>query len=485
MANFSIQSSAWILAIITIDRYLIVTNTKWKQKFSKNIKFNLTVIISVITFFVFINLPPTFLNGQIGLSKSSNSTFNKTRIECYNSKYYKIWQNITVLIECLAPLTLMISFNGLLIMKTYESSVKLDVMHKNRESSTIQLETTNPIQVTYSSTDLSNDRSSHSNNKHLENTFSFYFDPIVSLNRSKSKNLFQHYCSLSVLPPMNDNLPNGKYSKNRRFSDAFHDNLSINNFNKKETNNKFLTANTKNLRTSHNNLAITSDLNLSRSCISLADRPTSNTRNRKIVLMLTLLTLSFTISTLPSSIFYAFFRPIFSDKPYRRLLTMSFNLLRHLSHAFNFIIYFTSSSIIKQQLKETIRDLNRKRFIRYVKDKFSCFLFIQPGKNDKNKTNGHLNFKTKTDTPLGDDPEDTSIFLNSKSSKMQDNLKKDENKSINNIDELDKFEVKITKITRSESTSLLKDGTKNQVEFESISFFVPSVPNSKKKTNKN
>lgn len=78
--------------------------------------------------------------------------------------------------------------------------------------------------------------------------------------------------------------------------------------------------------------------------------------------MLSLLTLSFAVSTLPSAIFYTFFRPMLNDKPYKRLLSMSFNLVRHLSHAFNFIIYFTSSSVIKQQLAETFSALRNKNY---------------------------------------------------------------------------------------------------------------------------
>lgn len=89
-------------------------------------------------------------------------------------------------------------------------------------------------------------------------------------------------------------------------------------------------------------------------------RRVSYNRNRRIVIMLSLLTLSFAISTLPSAIFYTFFRAKLNDKPYRRLLTMCFNCIRHLSHAFNFIIYFTSSTVIKQQLAETFSSLRSK-----------------------------------------------------------------------------------------------------------------------------
>jgi hypothetical protein len=83
--------------------------------------------------------------------------------------------------------------------------------------------------------------------------------------------------------------------------------------------------------------------------------------------MLSLLTLSFAVSTLPSAIFYTFFRTSLNDKPYRRLLSLCFNLLRHLSHAFNFIIYFTSSTVIKQQLAEILNSLHLKNlYFNYV-----------------------------------------------------------------------------------------------------------------------
>ena len=101
--------------------------------------------------------------------------------------------------------------------------------------------------------------------------------------------------------------------------------------------------------------------------------------------MLSLLTLSFAISTLPSSIFYTMFRSKLADKPYRRLVTNSFILLRHLSHSFNFIIYFTSSSIIKQQLKETISEVKRRDYVRYLKVVCCCIVYIFPSSLKRSK----------------------------------------------------------------------------------------------------
>ncbi len=55
-----------------------------------------------------------------------------TKVLTSNTKFYQFWQNVIVLIECILPLILMIIFNGLLIYRTYKSSVKLD-NSKNRQ----------------------------------------------------------------------------------------------------------------------------------------------------------------------------------------------------------------------------------------------------------------------------------------------------------------------------------------------------------------
>jgi hypothetical protein len=86
-------------------------------------------------------------------------------------------------------------------------------------------------------------------------------------------------------------------------------------------------------------------------------------RNRRILIMLILLTASFALSTLPSSIYFSFFRPILRNKPYRRLFTLMSNLTKHLSHTFNFIIYFKYSSMIKQELNEIINTKIRRFFL--------------------------------------------------------------------------------------------------------------------------
>jgi len=128
------QTSAWILAIISIDRYLIVTNNMWKQKYSRNIKFNLSVVFLVGGIIGAINLPVALTNGsyphvKVKYDKDQNIVFLqgnfRRQVICYSTWFYKnvfIW--FALLFECIVPLSLMIVFNFLLIAKTRESSIK-------------------------------------------------------------------------------------------------------------------------------------------------------------------------------------------------------------------------------------------------------------------------------------------------------------------------------------------------------------------------
>lgn len=123
MAYFSMQTSAWILTAISIDRYLIVTNHNWKQKYSRNLKFNLIVIGFIVAAFALINSPVTVLNGRPG--GSSGGRKSNVKVECYTTPYVVFWQKFSLLFECIFPLSLMILFNYLLIKRTLKSSTKL------------------------------------------------------------------------------------------------------------------------------------------------------------------------------------------------------------------------------------------------------------------------------------------------------------------------------------------------------------------------
>ena len=148
MAHFSMQTSAWILAIISVDRYLIITNSQWKQKFSKNIKFNLGVIFIVCLIIAALNVPAALLNGSytpvsINFNETSNQLglrrTSKRKVTCYSNWFYlHIWQYFALVFECVLPLALMIIFNSLLIHKTYESSIKLQQQQKDQSNKLLQ-----------------------------------------------------------------------------------------------------------------------------------------------------------------------------------------------------------------------------------------------------------------------------------------------------------------------------------------------------------
>ncbi|CAF0936564.1 unnamed protein product [Brachionus calyciflorus] len=408
------QTSAWILTIISIDRYLIVTNSNWKQKFSRNIKFSIIVILSLIIVIAMINLPVVFFNGRIQNQKTlklkssikdkiENILLQRSKakkVECYTTKFIVLWQKVAFLLECISPLILMIIFNLLLIKRTFKSSVRL-----NRNERVTKLR--HDMKKSVSMTCNFDPKESKSNNSNFDLTSSN--DTKIPLKEISSSSV--NASDVKTCGKISKNLkpfePNNLIKKfnsvensiNKRYDDYDKKlkvetkckNLSLNNLvfsdpnlKKPLKNSTFLSAsNAISVNSCRNNDGSNLSLNnkqndsgeTNKSLIFLSDSYRSsnkyflNYRNRRIVLMLSLLTLSFTISTLPSSIFYTFFRPILNNKPYKRLLTLSFNLLRHLSHTFNFMIYFTSSSVIKQQLKEIFDGKNCKQKI-----SFNCCL---------------------------------------------------------------------------------------------------------------
>lgn len=482
MAYFSMQTSAWILTIISIDRYLIITNYYWKQKFSRNIKFSIIIIVTVILIIALINFPTVFLNGKvnnyINIKSFSNSTpapnSKKTanvllsrditirkKVECYTSDYIIFWQKFSLLLECLFPLILMIVFNLLLINRTYKSSINLQKKSKEAAAHLPKVSSIASNQSPANSTNLKTSTSCYdlayldqSSSAKPENSNTAAF------NRPKSKLNCLSSFRIPCLTKKNDfkNSPNPNPSvkhkkksnlasskrKNKRLDSYIEEETTINDYSttvnnkinelssaansahdcneslanleflkysysvnkfsllyKEPTSSSFAVATTSFNQLNNslsNTLNETTEAKYSsggggggetnrhatrHATTRSSDRKINSLRNRRIVLMLSLLTLSFTLSTLPSSVFYTFLRPIINDKPYKRLLTMSFNLLRHLSHAFNFIIYFTSSSVIKQQLKETIREFKKKKVsvsccLKFSKYWCCCFLCFIP-----------------------------------------------------------------------------------------------------------
>lgn len=485
MAHFSMQTSAWILAIISIDRYLIITNSKWKQKYARNIKFNLGVIFAVVIVIGLVNLPVALFNGkyskfQLNYDQENNlmviQRSSKRKIICYSTWFYKkIYSKFAIFIECLVPLFLMIVYNSLLIHKTHQSTIKINLQQKQREqnilkSASMQNSFFNAKMLkkragSFASLRFMNDdfrsnlmnrklssrvnSTSEGNMNSTDNSFTNLpmrekiqllkneiqeAKPAAATTSltNQFENLKQAY-SIAAIPSLynkedgggssilnqckgsNNNLSNNRnLSEGRNLSECrdFNASQNMNDSDKisnpsmyasqtfkknsvtsltpniKPFNNRYLSSlNIQQQRRFSRGTCRSSIIykNRKKSCSSsLSDRKIKNIRNRRIVVMLTLLTISFAVSTLPSAAYYSFFRPLVADKPYRRIFSNSFTLLRHLSHAFNFIIYFTTSSIIKQQLQDIISDFKRKyKLFRYFNIFCCCFVHIFPSRMNR------------------------------------------------------------------------------------------------------
>jgi hypothetical protein len=147
MAYVSLQSSAWILAFICVDRYLILTNINWKRKISKSMKHTLLFLSILFMIIGGLNFPILFLNGEeklvainesIDINSTSTNFINYvSEIQCYNTNYMHFWQQTILYNECLIPLAIMIIFNSLLIVKTNTSYAKLKHLQKQRRKETL------------------------------------------------------------------------------------------------------------------------------------------------------------------------------------------------------------------------------------------------------------------------------------------------------------------------------------------------------------
>ena len=418
MAYFSLQTSAWILSLISIDRYFILTSSTWKRKFSKNIKLTLIVIISLILFGALLNLPVTFLNGEIKIYNTTSILGNSTlvtEIDCYSTDYMKFWEKFMLFNECVIPLILMIIFNSLLIYKTYKSSVKLKKMqlkekqHQSEKSEIQQQEqlesSTNKIPSTTSNVVQNYEKMESfnliNNKKYSNNKLSVSDLDLKIRNIKINHDINKRRCSTPNLMNVNRNIDTSKNVLNNKkkvltppillnSTSIIRSDQSMDS--KERSENKEFLIELDEILKKKKMEKVNSDKKKREKIIDTNKH--SERRNRRIVIMLVLLTSSFTISTFPSTMFYSIFRPIVNNKPYKRLLTLIFTLLRHLSHSFNFLIYFKYSSMIKQELNTIVDFKKIKYIIRFWCSKFwCCFIYSIVGKKlpDRYKKNEYHN----------------------------------------------------------------------------------------------
>ena len=358
-----------------------------------------------------INLPVTFLNGEIKIYNTTSVSGNRTEvteIDCYTTAYMKFWEKVMLCNECLIPLILMIVFNSLLIYKTYKSSVKLKKMQEKkirnlecekseihqreqRDSSINKIpSTTSNVMQNYEKTESFNlikknklsvsdlDLKTFNSNEIKTSKRHSSTPNLSAINKNIHKKLKDCKIKVIIVPPM---LPNeNSSSKLQKITDLMENKESSNEYDEKMEKKKRKEIESKDSKKKRERI--------------IDNTKHSQRRNRRIVLMLVLLTSSFAISTIPSTIFYSFFRPFMNNKPYKRLLSLIFTLLRHVSHSFNFLIYFKYSSIIKQELNAIINfnrinyfiRVNFMNFIRIWCSKcWCCFLYRLVGKNVPDK----------------------------------------------------------------------------------------------------
>nr|QVK45785.1 G protein-coupled receptor [Proales similis] len=404
MAFFCMQTSAWILAVITIDRYFMITSVNWKQNRSRNMRFNLTLIGVITSLILTSNLPVLYFNGEVSQDEANGGR----QIECYTSDYMIFWQRFSFFFECLLPLTLMILFNGLLIRRTYKSSRKLNVNQRVQ----------NHIRRSVSMLSFNESNFYSANNRYANSSVDL---KALGCRRAEDSSS-EHQSKPEIREAETDRYSSSNFLS-VDYNSAFSDKPRSRSMDEKHSNagtrskcaqqerkelidlilNSSL-ASLQFLRFSH--LVELNDLDYHRppsftqvqarkeaspeatgkrraqfkiprfAVPFLTERTRRYSRNERIVLMLSLLTLSFACSSLPSSIFYTFFRLSLYNQPYRRLLGMCLILTQHVSHAFNFIIYFTFSTIIKQQLNEIIRDF-RLKFRSHLTRLLRCLVCIR------------------------------------------------------------------------------------------------------------
>ena len=396
MAYFSLQTSAWILTLICIDRYLILTNSNWKRRFSKNIKMTIFIILSLIIGVAVINLPVAFLNGKINTysvtSPSGNITL-VTEIDCYTTIYMKFWEKFMLCNECLIPLILMIVFNSLLIYKTHKSSVKLKIMQQNEHKRQLLNNNKSETQVTSPKTNEKffnisvkpkrTDSFDFTKNATTTNKLSVSEIDLNSntllkaasktcLRRSSTSNILHHTYGAPLNINYNENDNKLVFLSAKQIRNANSSIMEAQKAQAGKLNNDFLIELSNIIKKNKENFKFSNRIDTKKREKIINNTKHSQRRNRRIVIMLILLTASFAISTFPSTMFYSFLRPFLNNKPYKRLLTLIFTLLRHLSHSFNFLIYFKYSSMIKQELNTIVKFKKLKYLVRV-----NCFNFIQ------------------------------------------------------------------------------------------------------------
>jgi hypothetical protein len=127
LAFSSLQTSAWLLSLVSLDRVMVVYSSWWKVNMTKSKRID-SLIVSIIIFIFSINFHILFLNGYIEF----DSKTNMENVICYRNKHLKNyinpnWQRVHLLFYNAIPFTIMSVCNFLIIYNVkYKNKIRLN-----------------------------------------------------------------------------------------------------------------------------------------------------------------------------------------------------------------------------------------------------------------------------------------------------------------------------------------------------------------------
>ena len=127
LAFSSLQTSSWLLSLVSLDRLMVVYSAWWKVNMSKTRRID-SLIIMIIIFIFLINFHILFLNGYI----EYDSTTSTVNVVCYKNKHLKSyinpnWQRVHLLFYNAIPFTIMSVCNFFIIYNVkYTNKIRLN-----------------------------------------------------------------------------------------------------------------------------------------------------------------------------------------------------------------------------------------------------------------------------------------------------------------------------------------------------------------------
>jgi len=120
-AYFSLECAAWLKTLATFAR-CVSLNHQWSlQKYLLKPIIVRRVILIVIFLIGLINFPIWIINGERDILKNNETNQTEIRIKCYQSKFFRSWEIVHLLLYNFIPFTLMIVCNLSIIRQVRDS----------------------------------------------------------------------------------------------------------------------------------------------------------------------------------------------------------------------------------------------------------------------------------------------------------------------------------------------------------------------------